>query len=105
MAKRLFQILDEMNQNDEKNNTATLGVCNSFVGTQKTKQGGTVTMGVPESVVMDLFLGNGKVPILLIVDKAEYDKISKSVQDTSEVTLRRDVDSDLILMTEKKSNS
>lgn len=75
--KRMFQILDQMNLNDEKNNTATIGVCDSFVSANKVKGGGHVTMGVPADVVMDLFLEKGKIPILLIIDKSEYDKISK----------------------------
>lgn len=74
--KRLFQILDEMNVNDSNNRTATVGLCNSFISADKVKQGGIVTMGVPEEVVMDLFLGNKKIPILLIIDKKEYDRIS-----------------------------
>lgn len=77
MDKRLFQILDEMNMNDEKNGTATCGFCYSFVSANKVKAGGHVTMGVPENVVMDLIFNKGKIPILLILDKAEYDKISK----------------------------
>ncbi len=77
MNKRLFQILDEMNVNDGDNNTATVGVNNGFVSAQKVKQGGHVTMGVPESVVMDLMFKKNIIPILLIIDKDEYDRISK----------------------------
>lgn len=66
-----------MNQNDAEKGTATVGVCNELVGAQKVKQGGHVTMGVPESVVLDLLLNNNKIPLLLIVDKKEYDRLSK----------------------------
>lgn len=75
MSKRLFQILDEMNVADEAGKTSFVGVNNAFVGAQKAKGGGHVTMGVPESVIMDLFLNKNKIPILLIIDKDEYDRI------------------------------
>jgi hypothetical protein len=64
-----------MNVKDEEGKTAFVGVNTSFVGAQKAKGGGHVTMGVPESVVMDLFLNKNKIPILLIIDKDEYDRI------------------------------
>lgn len=73
--KRMFQILDEMNINDEKNNTAHLGVCDYLVQANTARGGGHVTMGVPASVVHDLVMGNNKTAILLIIDKSEYDKI------------------------------
>lgn len=75
MAKRLFQILDEMNVKDYEGKTAFVGVNNAFVGAQKAKGGGHVTMGVPESVVMDLLFNKNKIPILLIIDMEEYNKI------------------------------
>jgi hypothetical protein len=75
MSKRLFQILDELNVKDIEGGTSFVGVNNAFVGAQKAKGGGHVTMGVPESVVMDLLLNKDKIPILLIIDTKEYDKI------------------------------
>lgn len=77
MNKRLFQILDEMNVKDTEKGTALVGVNNAFVGAQKAKGGGHVTMGVPESVIMDLLFNKNKIPILLIIDKEEYDRIKK----------------------------
>lgn len=75
MEKRMFQILDEMNLDDEKNKTGNVAICNAFVSANKVKAGGHVTMGVPESVLMDLVFNKGnKIPILIIIDKAEYDK-------------------------------
>jgi hypothetical protein len=78
MAKRLFQILDEMNVKDGEQNTATVGVINHFVSAQKAKGGGHVTMGVPESVLVDLLFNKNKIPILLIIDMEEYNKIKNA---------------------------
>lgn len=75
MEKRMFQILDAMNANDEKNNTQTVGVCPDLVSAQTAKHGGHVTMGVPESVIFDLLNDKGKKPILLIIDISEYQRI------------------------------
>lgn len=77
MSKRLFQILDEMNVKDDEGETAFVGVNNAFVGAQKARGGGHVTMGVPESVIMDLLFNKNKIPILLIIDMEEYDRIKK----------------------------
>lgn len=74
----MFQILDEMNVADGENGTAHLGVCDSFVETRMAKGGGHVTMGVPASVVHDLVFKKDKAVILLIIDKAEYEKLSNS---------------------------
>lgn len=79
MSKTMFETLAEMHRNDCNNKTATVGVCDYLIEAKKVKGGGHVTMGVPEDVVYDLFLDSGKkIPILLIVDKAEYDKIKNS---------------------------
>ena len=80
MEKRLFQILDEMNVKDEKEKTAFVGANYAFVGAQKAKGGGHVTMGVPESVVMDLLFNKNKIPILLIVDLEEYERVKKATE-------------------------
>lgn len=77
MPKRLFEILDEMNQNDDKNKTATCGVNPTLVSAQKARGGGHVTMGVPENVLMDLVVNPGKhLVFLMVVDKKEYDRIA-----------------------------
>jgi hypothetical protein len=77
MSKRLFQILDEMNVADTENKTALLGVCSHFVGAQKAKGGGHVTMGVPEKSVIDFVLHNDEktIPLLLLINRAEYERI------------------------------
>lgn len=74
--KRLFQVLDEMNVNDEANKTATCACCFDLVGANKVKQGGHVTMGVPEEAVLKLLLGEYK-PMLVLLDMKMYNSIEK----------------------------
>lgn len=74
MSKRLFEILDQMNLDDTNSNTGNLGVSNHFVGANKVKQGCTVTMGADEAVLHQL-MNNTAIPILVVVDKKEYQKL------------------------------
>lgn len=76
MKKRVFQILDEMNQNDTANKTATVALCNEMVEAKTAKGGGHVTMGVPAEVITQLFTGD-RIAILMIVDKKEYNRIDE----------------------------
>ena len=71
--KRLFQVLDDMNQADTKNGTKLLEVSSNFISADKIKQGGKIELGVPEHSIMDL-LNETKIPVLLMVDKEEYNK-------------------------------
>jgi hypothetical protein len=85
MKKRLFQILDEMNVNDDKNKTETVGVCPDFIELKQTKQGGIVTMGIPVSESMKVFTGEKK-PVLLLIDMKEYNRIENvQVSDTTKM--------------------
>lgn len=74
--KRLFQILDEMNVADTTNKTTFVGVCPNLVSADYTAkmQGTKITMGVPGNMVLDIQT-NDIIPILLLIDKKEYDKI------------------------------
>jgi len=74
--KRMFQILDEMNLNDDKNNTATIGVCNQVNYIQSSKKGTLITMGAPSEALMDIESGK-VIPLLLLLNKSEYDKLNK----------------------------
>lgn len=76
MNKRLFQVLDEMNVNDEKNKTATCACCFDLVGANKVKAGGHVTMGVPTEAVLKILLGEYK-PMLVLLDMKVYNSIEK----------------------------
>lgn len=76
--KRLFQVLDEMNLADSENNTAFVAVCPNLVAADygKNIQGTKVTMGVPGNVVIDL-QANKLIPVLLLINREEYDKINQ----------------------------
>lgn len=69
----MFDVFKKMNEYDTENGASTLGVCNELVSANKVKNGGHVTIGVPESVVMDLMF-DGKIVVLLVIDKEAYDK-------------------------------
>lgn len=79
---RLFEILDAMNIQDAENKTSYLSVCNSFLSADySAKQGGTkVTIGVPGNVTFDL-LEQNTIPILLIIDRSEYEKIKVKLEE------------------------
>lgn len=72
----MFQILDEMNLQDEKDGSALVGVCNQVISVDKVKGGTKVSIGAPDHVIFDIM--NGKtIPILLLVNKEEYFKREK----------------------------
>lgn len=71
--RRLFEVLDEMNQEDAEKGTRLVSVSYNFVSGDKVKQGAKITMGTELSGLMDIW--NEKViPVLLLVDKDEYFK-------------------------------
>lgn len=69
--KRLFQVLDEMNVNDEKNKTTLLPCAFTMVEAKSDKRGGLITMGVEAYIIQKIFLGEMQ-PILVVMDKTEY---------------------------------
>lgn len=69
----MFDVFKKMNEYDTENGTSTLGVCNELVSANNVKNGGHVTIGVPESVIIDLMF-DGKIVVLLVIDKESYDK-------------------------------
>ncbi len=78
--KRLFQVLDELNQLDEQTGSAFCGVCNEVVAVNKNGHNGTVTIGVPGEIAQVLALGQGdKRVMLVIVDGPAYDKIKNEI--------------------------
>lgn len=77
MKKRLFQILDEMNQEDAANNTRMVEVGANFISGEKVKAGAKITMGAPESSLYDIISEN-KMAVLILVDKKEYSKRSNN---------------------------
>lgn len=76
MKKRLFQILDEMNQSDIENNTRLVSVSTSLISADKIKQGSKICMGSDEQAVMDIFTDK-YIPVLILVNKEEFDKLKK----------------------------
>lgn len=74
--RRLFQVLDEMNVEDIEKGTRLVEVSSNLISANTIKQGGKITMGVPQQTIMDLTLEN-KIPVLLMVDKDEYFKRMK----------------------------
>ncbi len=76
MAKRLFEILDEMNHDDAKNGTRLVSISNNFISADKIKAGTKVAMGCDDQVLTELIDGT-HVPLLIIVNKKEYEKRSK----------------------------
>jgi len=73
MAKRTFEILDEMNQEDTEKGTQMVVVSPYFVSAQTAKGGAHVTMGVDSKILMDLTTEK-RIAILVLVDKEEYFK-------------------------------
>lgn len=74
MGKRLFEILDEMNQFDTKHDTRLVEVSNNLISAEKVKGGVKVSMGAPEATLINLLDGT-KIPLLLMVDKETYFKL------------------------------
>lgn len=74
MSKRLFQVLDEMNVNDDVNKTETCACCLDMVEAKTAKGGGHVIMGVPAEAITKLFFGEIQ-PILILMDKKEYHRL------------------------------
>lgn len=70
MKKRMFQVFDEMNVNDELNKTATCACCFDMVDARTAKGGGHVTMGVPAEAITTIMLGDYK-PVLILLDYNE----------------------------------
>lgn len=89
MSKRLFQILDEMNVNDEVNKTATCGCCFDMVSANTVKAGGVVKMGVPAEAITKIFLGECK-PMLVLLDMKEYHRLEKQPIIPNEAEARAD---------------
>lgn len=76
IMKRLFQVLDELNQIDEQSGSALCGVCSEVVSVNKNGHNGTITIGVPGEIAQEIALGkSNKRLILCIVDGDAYDKI------------------------------
>lgn len=74
MAKRLFQVLDEINQLDAENNSRLLAVSSNFISADKVKQGAKICMGADEQSLIDI-MTEDVIPILLLVNKKKYNEL------------------------------
>ena len=69
----MFEILDEMNLDDVKDNTRLVAISNTLISADKVKQGAKISMGADEQVLYDL-MNEKVIPVLILVDKDEYFK-------------------------------
>lgn len=74
MEKRFFEILDEMNRNDETNKTEMVAVCPDLISADLIKAGTKVCIGAPHAAINDI-MNDKVIPILLLINKSEYEKI------------------------------
>lgn len=75
---RLFETLDILNQNDDKNKTATAGCCFEMVACDVKGNNGYVKMGVPGEVAMNIINYNKRYrPVLVIIDMDAYNIANK----------------------------
>lgn len=73
--KRIFEILDQMNQNDSENNTRTVVISSTLISLDKVKQGCKISMGVDDQTMHDV-LNEKVISLYIAVDKEVYDKIT-----------------------------
>lgn len=78
--KRLFQVFDEMNVNDELNKTTLLPCAFTMVEAKSDKRGGLITMGVEAHIVQKIMFGDMQ-PVLVVMDKKEYYRLEAIPQD------------------------
>lgn len=75
---RLFEALDVLNQNDDKDKTATAGCCFEMASCNVKGHNGYVTMGVPSDVAMNIINDNKRYrPVLVIIDMDAYNKVNQ----------------------------
>lgn len=74
LKKRLFQVLDEMNVNDEANKTASCACCFDLVEAKTAKGGAHVVMGIPAEALHKIMLNEYK-PMLVLLDMKEYNRL------------------------------
>lgn len=69
--KRIFQVLDDMNQDDTKNGTTLVAVSKTLISADKVKQGAKIAMGVEERYLYSM-LKEETLALLLMIDKKDY---------------------------------
>ena len=69
--KRLFEVLDEMNEHDTNNGTSYIAVGSNFISADKVKQGAKISMGAEPHNITNIATGK-TLPVLLLIDAEEY---------------------------------
>lgn len=77
MPKRMFEILDKINQHDVEQGTRLVAISNTFISADKVKRGTKICMGADEQSLLDI-ISNKVIPILVLVDKEEYQRIKNN---------------------------
>lgn len=73
----MFEILDEMNLDDVKNETKLVAISNTFISGEKVKKGAKISMGTDFDCLLEI-MNEKYIPILIMVDKEEYFKRQKA---------------------------
>lgn len=73
MKKRLFEILDDMNQHDTAHGTKLVQVSGTFIKSDLRSKGTEILMGADAQASKDL-LSDEVIPILLLINKNDYQK-------------------------------
>lgn len=74
MSKRLFQILDKLNQLDEKNGTANVGLLPDIIAVNAYTKHGDIKIGLPIDVAQKLTLHPTRYrAVLLVINMDVYE--------------------------------
>lgn len=76
MRKTDLEVMLEMNQNDTKNGTQTLGMCYDWRNANKVKGGAVIEMAMPENELYKI-MNHERIPVLVLIDKKEFFKIKE----------------------------
>jgi len=88
MSKRMFEILDEMNLDDIKNDTRLVVASYNLLSVKKVKKGSEILMGADDQVFYDL--NNEKViPVLFLINEDELFK-RQDATDNKQNKLKKD---------------
>jgi hypothetical protein len=74
---KMFEAFKTMHEEDCKNNTITIGVCDHLISANTVKGGGQVSVGVPHNEVIKIMSGE-RLVVLLLIDKKEYSELTSN---------------------------
>lgn len=90
--RNAFDVIAEMNKQDEANNTTMVAVCTDIVSINQVKAGTKVTIGVPNGMIKasEYVFGNPSNKMFLcIVNAAEFDK--RMSEDANENKIKKEL--------------